>query len=1051
MKEWQYLFANRILRRGRSYYTQGRVSNVHLDQQGDFSADVKGSKIYHVTGNYREEQASALQCNCPYAADGNYCKHMAAALYRVEPEAKRNEQRKTPMQRLGEFLGSRYDHPELVINPATLLGGQRFPQKFVPILKQAVSHLEIIVEKMEDNSNPYAELDDGEWQYTLTAIAMHNQFSYQLIFDREQIIERKLLYTLTNSPRERALAKLVTMVQLANYLLDHNVGEASTETAYQVLDYYQQTSQSAEQTPVIQAFVEDHRGIYDDDATPTLYFRAGVPEHMYKFQNITLLVRLVKRGEPVNLGKYFDQVIIPEQLDQSSQVWLGLMTRLAEIRELSGNAYSTDEGINNRLSVEGEIADELDQALQDGGQAYSNRMRLYPLERSEKQLQPRFFIEPHGESNDPQRYLTVSLGLPTNLIRGRNAYYDLNFNRWQVIADPQLRHLGALFNVEKGVQFGTDTMAEFYHRVLPKIAKQAEIKVEGNRDLDSFVPPLLEPMYLLDYQNEVVICRLGIKQGAHEAFLFGKDAPNISERLLKQMTTQVSQYFSECDPPTHTHLLPVTEADELLSSGVDQLRKSGIVKATPAFKRLLNKSVSHFTVNVRINSHLLDLKVDTDGLNLEEIQQLLSEYSSHRKYYRLSKDRLVKVQPSELAELWRLVAELGIPTTELANDRVKLPLYRALYLDRLLAKRQSINYQTTADFKHLVERVQKPAQAKVPQTLKASLRPYQEEGFSWLTTLAQYGFGGLLADEMGLGKTLQMISLILANHQEGPSIVIAPAAVIYNWQSEFAKFAPKLKTQVIDGTKAERREQFSTAYKNADVIISSYDSFKRDIELCQGCHFNNEIIDEAQYIKNPQTAAAKAVKTIDAAHRFALTGTPIENQLSELWSIFDYLMPGFLSNYSQFKKNFETPIVKHHDQEAEEELKQLIQPFILRRLKKDVLQSLPEKTEEVVYAPLVGKQAKLYQARAINLLKRLQKQDDEEFKNARFEILAEITRLRQLCCSPQLLDDNYRGKSGKVEQTLELVGDELVAGHKILLFSQFTSTLAILKVSVRFS
>lgn len=310
--------------------------------------------------------------------------------------------------------------------------------------------------------------------------------------------------------------------------------------------------------------------------------------------------------------------------------------------------------------------------------------------------------------------------------------------------------------------------------------------------------------------------------------------------------------------------------------------------------------------------------------------------------------------------------------------------------------------------------------------------------------LAKYGFGGLLADEMGLGKTIQIISLILTNHHDGQSIVIAPAAVIYNWQNEFTKFAPSLTVQVFDGPKADRRAQFSSS-RDSDVIITSYDAFKRDIDFYQDQNFNNEIIDEAQYIKNPQTAAAKTVKSVAVDHRFALTGTPIENQLSELWSIFDFLMPGFLNNYSQFRKSYETPIIKHQDHEAEDELKQLIQPFILRRLKKDVLKELPDKTEHLVYTPMIGQQAKLYQARATRLVKRLQSQDDEEFKNNRFEMLAEITRLRQLCCSPKLLSADYRGRSGKVDQTMELVRDEVAAGHKILLFSQFTSALAILR------
>ena len=197
--------------------------------------------------------------------------------------------------------------------------------------------------------------------------------------------------------------------------------------------------------------------------------------------------------------------------------------------------------------------------------------------------------------------------------------------------------------------------------------------------------------------------------------------------------------------------------------------------------------------------------------------------------------------------------------------------------------------------------------------------------------------------------------------------------------------------------------------------------------------------------KNPQTAAAKTVKAINAKQRFALTGTPIENRLSELWSIFDYLMPGLLGSYQQFRKQYEGPIIKNQDEQAQDDLKRLVQPFMLRRLKQDVLNDLPMKNEQVFLTPMVGKQERLYQARAQRLIRQIQKQNDEEFQQNKLAVLAEITRLRELCCSPQLLDRGYSGPSGKIKATMNLIKDEMADNHKILLFSQFTSALAILK------
>ena len=308
----------------------------------------------------------------------------------------------------------------------------------------------------------------------------------------------------------------------------------------------------------------------------------------------------------------------------------------------------------------------------------------------------------------------------------------------------------------------------------------------------------------------------------------------------------------------------------------------------------------------------------------------------------------------------------------------------------------------------------------------------------------KYHFGGLLADEMGLGKTLQVITVLLSEQGNGQNLIVAPAAVIYNWQDEINKFAPDLKVTVLDGSKAERRKQFAQS-TGRDIIITSYDAAKRDIDFYEGHLFNIEVIDEAQYIKNPQTAAAKTVKAINAKQRFALTGTPIENRLSELWSIFDYLMPGLLGSYQQFRKQYEGPIIKNQDEQAQDDLKRLVQPFMLRRLKQDVLNDLPMKNEQVFLTPMVGKQERLYQARAQRLIRQIQKQNDKEFQQNKLAVLAEITRLRELCCSPQLLDRGYSGPSGKIKATMNLIKDEMADNHKILLFSQFTSALAILK------
>ncbi|MGZ1156111.1 DEAD/DEAH box helicase [Lactobacillus delbrueckii subsp. bulgaricus] len=327
------------------------------------------------------------------------------------------------------------------------------------------------------------------------------------------------------------------------------------------------------------------------------------------------------------------------------------------------------------------------------------------------------------------------------------------------------------------------------------------------------------------------------------------------------------------------------------------------------------------------------------------------------------------------------------------------------------------------------------------------LEEFDQDALEDVKLLAQHGFGGILADEMGLGKTLQVISL-LASQKDQPSLIVAPASLVLNWEAEFKKFAPEMKTLVLSGSKKERSGQLADL-TDIDVVITSYDLLKRDIANYEPHTFAYEVIDEAQMIKNPRTAAAKSVSVVKAKHRFALTGTPIENRLSELWSIFNFVMPGFLKSYREFKKDFESPIVKEDDQDCLNRLSQMVGPFILRRLKKDVLKDLPDKLEEVRYVGVGKEQRRLYDAEIARLKNKVMAEDDECIKREQIEILAALTRIREICCDPGLLYEDYKGESEKRLACVDLIKSAIDGGHKVLLFSQFTSMLDLLEESLK--
>ena len=333
-----------------------------------------------------------------------------------------------------------------------------------------------------------------------------------------------------------------------------------------------------------------------------------------------------------------------------------------------------------------------------------------------------------------------------------------------------------------------------------------------------------------------------------------------------------------------------------------------------------------------------------------------------------------------------------------------------------------------------------------PPSLSQTMRGYQRSGYRWLRTLEAYGLGGILADDMGLGKTLQVLAVLLSAKQEGKkgtSLVVAPASLVYNWGEEIRHYTPELTCGFITGTQEERRQRLEQ-YQDYDVLVTSYDLLKRDIEFYEGKSFFYQVIDEAQYIKNHTTAAAKAVKVVKSRTRYALTGTPIENRLSELWSIFDFLIPGYLYGYDVFRNDFEAPVVRNEDAGALERLQRMTSPFILRRMKENVLKDLPEKLEENRYVKFDTDQQQLYDAQVLHMKQHIGMQDSKEFQKNKIQILAELMKLRQICCDPGLCFENYRGESAKLDACTELVKSAVEGGHKILLFSQFTSMLELI-------
>lgn len=589
--------------------------------------------------------------------------------------------------------------------------------------------------------------------------------------------------------------------------------------------------------------------------------------------------------------------------------------------------------------------------------------------------------------------------------------------------------------------------------VLSNLKDAASITYTG-MDLDKYLPP--KPtiaLYLDSPQENMITCDVAAIYGEKKYHVYGKEGYSQKRNFTEEhrLAEIIQMYFSAFDQEKSLLVYSGDEGDifTFLSQVIPKLQKYGDIYVTDSMKKLRVVPSASFQVGVSVSSGLLEMSMASNQFNKEELAEIFSSYDRKKKYHRLKNGVFITFN-EEQKQVMSAISDVMKNYADKKNpDTIKMPLFRALYLDELLAEKESVELKKNREYRKLIGKMRsyENGDYEVPQSLEAVLREYQRDGFYWIKTLKENGFGGILADDMGLGKTLQILAFLLSEKEQGKvgdelrTLIVAPASLVYNWKKEVERFTPQLSVCVMAGTAHERKELIKNQTSNVDVWITSYDLLKRDIELYQDIVFANEIIDEAQYIKNQTTHAAKSVRLVNSSFRMALTGTPMENRLSELWSIFDYLMPGFLYGYTRFRSEIETPIVSDKDEDAMTRLRAMIHPFILRRLKKDVLKELPEKQEEIVTVALSGEQKKLYQAHSQRLKMFLEDQNDEDFAQNKLQILAELTKLRQLCCGPELLLENYKGENAKLETCIELITQAIAGGHKILLFSQFTSML----------
>lgn len=612
--------------------------------------------------------------------------------------------------------------------------------------------------------------------------------------------------------------------------------------------------------------------------------------------------------------------------------------------------------------------------------------------------------------------------------------------------------LGILSKKTEPLKITKEHMPAFYNNVIMSVKDY--INVSGS-DISQYAPlPLVCRLYVDMPRLNTISLRLLYCYGLEEYNAFMNDTVATTRNFNEEIAVRLvlSRYITGVDPSGQFAYIENSQDAiyEFINHGLQELSEHCEIYASEAINNIEIKNHFHVSMGVRIESNLLEIDFDTYDFPIEELADVLQAYRSRHKYYRMKDGGFVNIEDSALSELSFILDGIHVKDQDLKKGKIVVDKFRSLYLDNVMKQSEMIQIERDSGFKEIVRNIKNFSDGdfEVPPSMKNILRNYQKTGFRWLKTMAGYGFGGILADDMGIGKTIQIIALLQAEKNEHPkfsALVVCPSSLLLNWQHEIDKFSRNVSSLIISGSSDERKALIRKQ-KDYDVMITSYDYLKRDIDEYSSITFTYHILDEAQYIKNHATKNAMSVKQIHSLHKFALTGTPIENSLAELWSVFDFLMPGYLYHYQYFKGVYEIPIVKENNLTVLQELRRMVEPFILRRVKKDVLKELPEKVENTLLIDLDENARKLYMANVALIRDDLSTSFAEKgFQKSRIMVLSMLTRLRQFCCDPRLVYDSYQGTSAKLEACMELVESCIQADKKILLFSQFTSLLSLIE------
>lgn len=693
----------------------------------------------------------------------------------------------------------------------------------------------------------------------------------------------------------------------------------------------------------------------------------------------------------------------------------------------------------------------------DGGYNYINTSSLKKFLNKLKNIK---FVINNYEVDGISEYFPID----TNLIK-KNETYELDFDLENIenliekdyeyiFYKGKLYHLNAKEQelIEDLKQNELDKLIiskdklDLFNKGLLKVVRK-KLKIDSSV-VDIVLPSIIKAKLYFDIRNEYIISNIVFNYDDKEIDYFNK-----SNEILRDINFETSVlndvgkygFILEKDKLI---LRDIEQEVEFLENGLEQLATKYEIFTTEKFKNIKIKKKTSVSSMFGIGQdNILNYNFNLGDINSSELVSIFDSIKDKKKYYRLKNGDIINLEDESLQELNNLTEELELTDEEIINGKGSILKYRAIYLDSLKKTKYSI-ISTDNLFDNFIKNFYEYKDSNLSLEDTSILRDYQLTGVKWLYNLAKTGFGGILADEMGLGKTIQVIYYIKQMLKDNPTskfLIVVPTSLAYNWEHEFDSFASQIKKKICIGSK-EKRKHILKDLNKINVIITTYGLLREDEEIYENLNFNTMIIDEAQNIKNNHAGITKVVKSIKAETKFALTGTPLENSILELWSIFDFIMPGYLANLTKFQSKYK---IKDFDEDSEILIKGLskqINPFILRRKKSDVVKELPEKLINDIYIDLKDEQKKLYVAELNRVKEEMDKIIKEEGMNkARFLILQLLTKLRQICIDPSIVYDNYTDGSNKIEQLENIVSEYTKNNHKVLIFSSFKTALNIVK------